>query len=92
MAIKQVDEFNITNYTNIANASASNVQISVEMKITRTDNTRRTFTRDARFIQDIWNPMAADADGREVLRRIVNELAHIRAMVALGEATYAEYR
>lgn len=92
MAIRQVDEFNITNYANIANASAANVQISVEIKVTRDDETKRTFSRDARFIQDVWNPMAADPAGREILRRVVNDLAHIRALVALGEASYSDYR
>lgn len=88
---RSVDEFNITNYSNIANASAANIQINIELKVTDDEGQQQTYTRNARFIQDIWNQMAADPDGREVLRSHVNELARVRALVFAGVNTYADF-
>lgn len=93
MAIKQIHEFNITSYSNVPNASAANVLINVELKYSTEaqPDTVQVATRNANFITDVWNHMAADADGRTILRGVVQELTRMRALVAAGEATYEDF-
>lgn len=89
---RSIDEFNILSYANTANASASNVTISVEIKITNDDGTQQTISRpNVNFITGVWNHMAADASGREILKRYIQEMAQIRALVFAGVNTYADF-
>lgn len=91
-AIASIDEFNILGYSNAASASATNVTISVELKVTHDDGTKQTLTRtNVRFIQDVWNDMAADPNGREILRQHVQELTRIRALVFAGVSAYEDF-
>lgn len=93
MAINQVHEFNITNYSNVANASAANTTIDVELKYSTAaqPGVVQTATRSANFITQVWNPMAADPAGREILKQHVMELARIRALVVAGAASYEDF-
>jgi hypothetical protein len=90
MAI-QIHEFNILGYSNIANSSATNASINVELKYSANNGAVQTATRSANFITQVWNQIASDPDGREILKRHVEELARIRALVFAGVATYEDF-
>lgn len=91
-SVSSVQEFNILSYANAANASASNVVISVEIKYLDENGVLQVVNRpNVNFITGVWNHMAGDASGREILKRHIQELAQIRAMVFAGVATYADY-
>lgn len=84
-----IHEFNILNYSNIANASAANAAITVQVKWTDDEGFHdEQFTGN--FIQHVWNHMAADPAGRKLLKRFTYEMVMARANVHLGIATYEE--
>jgi hypothetical protein len=87
----QIHEFNILGYSNIANNSATNASINVELKYSVDGGAVQTANRSANFITQVWNQIASDPDGREILKRHVEELARIRALVFIGAAEYGDF-